>query len=70
MSLNLLGFTRGKLFSQHDVRVGCIGLSENLINNRHPGLVSGSFSILGWSIIEIVWQNEIIDLENCDLIFS
>jgi len=39
-------FTRGKLFSQHDGRVGISGFSESVINGRHPGLVSGSISKL------------------------
>ena len=51
-------FTRGKLFTQHDGRVGISGVSENIINGRHPGLVSGSLLILGMSIMGIVWQNE------------
>ena len=48
LSSNLLGFTRGKLFTQHDGRVGISGVNENIINNCHPGLVSGSLLILGW----------------------
>ena len=54
---------------QQDGRVRCSGLSENITNDRHPELVSGSLFILGWSIMGNVWQSEIIDLENCDLIF-
>ncbi len=48
---------------QHDGRVGISGFSENIINNRHSGLLSGSLLILGWPIIGMAWQNEEIDLE-------
>ena len=48
---------------QHDGRVGISGFSENIINNRHPGLVSGSLLILGWSSMGMVKQNEEIGLE-------
>tara|TARA_R110001592_G_scaffold316102_3_gene592316 strand:+ start:2366 stop:2536 length:171 start_codon:yes stop_codon:yes gene_type:complete len=48
---------------QHDGRVGISGVSENIINGRHPGLVSGSLLILGWPIIGMAWQNEEICLE-------
>tara|TARA_R110000868_G_scaffold142927_1_gene360545 strand:- start:229 stop:507 length:279 start_codon:yes stop_codon:yes gene_type:complete len=58
-----------KLYSQHEGRVGIIGFSESVINCRHPGLVSGSLLILGGSIMGNVWQNEVIFLENCALIF-
>ena len=36
---------------QHDGRVGINGVNENIIINRHPGLVSGSLLILApiWS---------------------
>ena len=54
---------------QHDGRVGISGFSENIINCRHPGLVSKSFLILGLSNVGIVGQNELMCLENCALIF-
>ena len=39
---------------QHDGRVGISGFNENIINNRHPGLVSGSLLILGSPIMGMI----------------
>jgi hypothetical protein len=55
---------------QHDGRVGCFGITESVINGRHPELVSGSLLILRGSVRVIVEQNEIICWEDCALILS
>ena len=41
---------------QHDGRVGISGVTENVIYDRHPELVSGSLLILGGSITGIAWH--------------